>query len=496
MKRFRLLLLLAITFMFLPMQAQQLRTDIIADTLLAFARSHLGIPYRWAGTTTRGFDCAGFTRYVYGHFGISLPHSSAAQYPVGSPVKRGEWKPGDLVFFAGRAVRSHIGHVGIVTDADSAGFNFIHASVGHGIRLSHSSESYYAPRYRGACRLIASKRDAERSVMITNPTTLTFALVGDILLGNTYPSPTMPFSSGKHLFDHVAPILTAADLALGNLEGPFCDTTIERRKQESDHAYAFRMPPALAPLLQQAGFDFLSLANNHSADFGQAGLRYTTRLLDSLGIAYAGLRKQCPTTVVEVEGIRIGIAAFGHNSHTPRLTDSALVANTLMALRDSCQLLVVSFHGGAEGKTRLHLPDSAERYLGEQRGHLRRFAHQCVDFGADLVVGHGPHVPRAMELYRGRLIAYSLGNFCTPVGISLDDILGYAPLVTVRLAPDGRLIDGHIHSFHQPYRRGPRPDPQHRAARLIAHLSRQDFVDPGLTFHPDGPFGPSTAVMP
>lgn len=487
----RHLSLILLILLALPLGAQQLRSDIEVDSLLAFARRYLGTPYRWAGSSPKGFDCAGFTRYVYGRYGVALPHSSAAQYPVGTPVERGEWQPGDLVFFAGRALRSHIGHVGIVTDADSAGFNFIHASVGHGIRVSHSSESYYAPRYRGACRLIAPKVGADHAAVATDHAPLTLALVGDILLGNTYPCPTLPFASGRHLFDHARPLLAAADLALGNLEGPFCDTTVARRKQESDNAYAFRMPPSLAPLLREAGFDFVSLANNHSADFGHAGLRQTTHLLDSLGIAYAGLRRRCPTTVVEVQGVRVGIAAFGHNSHTPRLTDSALVASTLLSLRDSCQVVVVSFHGGAEGKAYIHVPDSAERYLGERRGDVRRFARQCVDLGADLVVGHGPHVPRAMELYRGRLIAYSLGNFCTPVGISLDGILGYAPLVTVRLASDGRLVEGCIHSFQQPYRKGPRPDAEHRAARLMAHLSRQDFGDPGLTFHPDGPFHPT-----
>lgn len=494
MPRLRPLLLATLLLLMLPLHGQQLRNDIVVDSLLSEARRHLGTPYRWAGSSNRGFDCAGFTRYVFGRYGIVLPHSSAAQYPVGLPVERGQWQPGDLVFFSGRAIRDHIGHVGIVTDADSSGFDFIHASVGHGIRVSHSSETYYAPRYRGACRLIAPRAHTtsfKPEPQIQQPD-ITLALVGDIMLGTTYPAPHLPLASGSRLFEHAAPLLATADLALGNLEGPFCDTSASRRKQETDNAYAFRMPPAYAPLLQAAGFGFLSLANNHTCDFGQTGLRRTMALLDSLGIAYAGLKHHCPTTLLRVGNTMVGIAAFGHNGHTPRLTDSTLVANTLRSLRDSCQLLIVSFHGGAEGKSRIHLPDSAERYLGEPRGHLRWFAHLCIDLGADLVFGHGPHVPRAMELYRGRLVAYSLGNFCTPVGISLDGILGYAPLLTVRLQPDGTLRDGHIHSFHQPYRKGPQPDSLHRAARLMAHLSRQDFDNPGLEFHPDGDFRPAS----
>ena len=142
-----LLLLLA-----LPLRAQH--ADVHPDTLLAEARRHLGTPYRWAGSSPKGFDCAGFTRYVFGRFSIDLPHSSAAQHPVGTPVEKGCWCPGDLVFFSGRAIQGPIGHVGIVVEADSATFRFIHAAVGGGIRISHSTEDYYARRYRGSCRII------------------------------------------------------------------------------------------------------------------------------------------------------------------------------------------------------------------------------------------------------------------------------------------------------------------------------------------------------
>lgn len=492
MPHHRLLPLILLSVLLLPLQAQQLRSDIAVDSLLAEARRHLGTPYRWAGSTPKGFDCAGFTRYIYGRYGVTLPHSSAAQFHVGVQVERGQWQPGDLVFFSGRAIRAHIGHVGIVTEADSATFSFIHASVGNGIRISRSTDSYYAPRYRGACRLIAPGPDTANPPPPTGGAALTLALVGDIMLGTTYPAPHLPLAGGKHLFDHVAPLLAAADLALGNLEGAFCDTSVGRRKQESEGAYAFRMPPAYAALLQGAGFDFLSLANNHTNDFGTPGLRRTMGLLDSLGIAYAGVRRHCRTARIRVDTLVVGVAAFGHNGHTLRLTDTALVASTVRALRDSCHLVVVSFHGGAEGVGSIHLPDTSERFLGERRGHLRRFAHRCVDLGADLVFGHGPHVPRAMELYRGRLIAYSLGNFCTPVGFSLKGMLGYAPLLVVRLNRDGSLRDGHIHSFRQTYRRGPQPDTLHRAARLIAHLSQEDIAWPGLSFHPDGDIRPAS----
>ena len=90
-------------------------------------------------------------------------------------------------------------------------------------------------------------------------------------------------------------------------------------------------------------------------------------------------------------------------------------------------IVIVSFHGGAEGNGAEMLPFAREIFAGEDRGNVVEFAHAMVDAGADLVLGHGPHVVRPMELYRDRLIAYSLGNFATYYGISVEGIRGIAP---------------------------------------------------------------------
>lgn len=503
MTRRLLLACLLLASLAFPLAAQQLRSDIVVDSVIAESMRHIGTPYRYGGSSPRGFDCAGFTRYIYGLFEVQLPHSSAAQYPVGKPVEQGQWQVGDLVFFTGRAIRKHIGHVGIVTGVDSSGFSFIHASVGHGIRVSHSKESYYVRRYVGACRLLEDRVPSLSPDPVPPPpavepsplpppsdTTFTLALVGDIMLATDFPSSMLPLDGGRHLFDHVAPLLREADLAMGNLEGVICDTLPPCRKKEGQYLHAFRTPPSFAPLLAEAGFDFLSLANNHSNDFGTSGLHQTMALLDSLGIRYAGVKNLCRTALVKVKGTLFGIAAFGHNGHTLKMSDTSLVNLTLETLRASCDIMIVTFHGGAEGTAYQHLPDSMETFLGEHRGHLRRFARRCVDRGADLVFGHGPHVPRAMEAYRGRLIAYSLGNFCTPTGFSLAGPAAYAPLLSVRIGRSGLLLDGRIHSFVQSYRRGPRPDPKHQAAHLIRSLSEEDFERQSLVFDDEGAFRP------
>jgi cell wall-associated NlpC family hydrolase len=124
--------------------------------ILDYAFQFRGVRYRAGSSSPSGFDCSGFTSFVFRKFGINLDRSSSAQVNDGRSVSRNELKPGDLVFFNGRAVGSRVGHVGIVTKVDEFGdgFTFIHASCSGGIRESHSSEAYYQRRYVGACRVL------------------------------------------------------------------------------------------------------------------------------------------------------------------------------------------------------------------------------------------------------------------------------------------------------------------------------------------------------
>lgn len=315
--------------------------------------------------------------------------------------------------------------------------------------------------------------------------TVTVALTGDIMMGTTYPATRLPQQDGRLLFSDVKALLQKADIAAGNLEGTLCDSgTCVKKVSETN--YAFCTPVSYAPLLAHAGYYFLSLANNHTNDFGWEGIVSTADALRDAGIRFAGIRKRYETALIEKDGIAYGFCAFGHSGYTCQHRDLKAVRRIITDLCNRADIVIVSFHGGAEGCAYDRLPYGKEMFLGEDRGSLREFARFCVDAGADIVFGHGPHVCRAIELYKNHLIAYSLGNFCTPFGISVEGKSGYAPLLEVRTLRDGRFVSGRIHSFIQQYGMGPRFDPDGNAAREIRRLTSLDMPGTPLIISGDG----------
>lgn len=321
--------------------------------------------------------------------------------------------------------------------------------------------------------------------------TFMFALTGDIMMGTTFPDSIhnthLPPNDGQDLLKAALPLLQRADFTAGNLEGPFLERGGRPKPcKDSTLCYIFRTPPHYVKNLHQAGFDFVSLANNHINDFGPEGVRTTRQTLKEAGIACAGVKGVCTTTTLKRNGLTVGVAAFGHNAITPNLNHLETVRKTVRELHERCDLVVVSFHGGSEGAQARHVPHAPEQCFGEERGDVCAFARACVDAGADVVYGHGPHVVRAVELYKNRLIAYSLGNFCTPYRISLSGRSGYAPVLTVTTTRDGRFVEGRIHSFVQYRGKGPQPDSTHRAAREVATLTQEDFPQTPLTLSADG----------
>lgn len=309
------------------------------------------------------------------------------------------------------------------------------------------------------------------------------ALTGDIMMGTTTPEPHLPTHEGTFLFWYVSPTLQSADFAMGNLEGTLCDTDpTPRHCKDTSICYLFKTPQHYVRNLANAGFDAVSIANNHINDFGSEGRDSTISTLHKADIAYAGLRKKCETTVTIRNGKHIGICCFSPNAITVNLLNITYATTLVRSLREKCDYVIVSFHGGGEGKDFLHVTREEEFCFGQSRGNVYAFAHACIDAGADLVFGHGPHVPRGLELYRGHLIAYSLGNFCTPYGIGILGMGGFAPLLFVEIDDDGLFVKGRIESYIQRKGAGPIKDPKEQAAQLMKRLSIEDFPESNLCF--------------
>jgi hypothetical protein len=314
---------------------------------------------------------------------------------------------------------------------------------------------------------------------------MTIAAVGDIMLGTDYPEDHLPDDDGVSFLSGVAAVLSASDLTFGNLEGVLLDGGRPRKVCTNPAAcFLFRSPSRYAEHFVDAGFDVLSLANNHARDFGEAGRTATMRTLDTAGIAHSGREGDFASLVVN--DVKVAVLAFAVTQKSNLMHDYDVAAETVLEHAATHDVVVVSFHGGAEGNDVTRLPFAEEEYVGEPRGDVVHFARKVVDAGADLVLGHGPHVVRAMERYHDRLIAYSLGNFATYYGISVDGLNGIAPILKVTLDGEGRFIEGEIYSTVQMRPGGPVRDESRQALHLIRDLSHQDFGTPGIRFLDNG----------
>lgn len=310
--------------------------------------------------------------------------------------------------------------------------------------------------------------------------------VGDVMPGTNYPGTSYLPRSCSALFQPVRNIIMEADIAIANLEGVFSSKGgTAKNCIDPKTCYVFRMPDEYAECIKDAGFDILGVANNHVNDFGLQGRRNTAKILDDLAIPFAGFQDR-NYVIYEANGLKIGFCAFAPHIGTLNLKDYEAAANLVSELKQKADIVIVSFHGGAEGKDHQHLVKGDEIYLGYNRGNTYRFAHTVIDAGADLVFGHGPHVVRAMEIYKDKLIAYSLGNFCTYRRFNLSGPNANAPILEVELNEEGRLISAKIHSFLQLGEGGPVFDPDKRAAKRINELSRQDFPNQKLNINSEG----------
>jgi poly-gamma-glutamate capsule biosynthesis protein CapA/YwtB (metallophosphatase superfamily) len=340
--------------------------------------------------------------------------------------------------------------------------------------------------------LAESKSAAAESFRSTAPAgaTVRIRAVGDMMIGTDFPEGFLPPDDAVGAFDGVRDWLRDTDVLFGNLEGPLCDrgtTTKCKPGAPEGSCYAFRSPGRYAKIYAAAGFHVVSTANNHAGDFGEECRLDTEKLLDEVGIAHSGRPGDIATLVRN--GLKIGLIGFHSSAATHNTLDIPKARELVSAVGAHHDLVIVAFHGGAEGPKALHVPDGMEVFYGEQRGDLRAFTHAVVDAGADLVLGSGPHVLRAMEIYKDRLIAYSLGNFATYGRFNVTGNGGIGAVLDVTLDKEGRFVAGRILSTQQTGEGIVSKDVFERGRDLVRTLSQEDFPQTGIEVALDGTIG-------
>ncbi len=313
-----------------------------------------------------------------------------------------------------------------------------------------------------------------------------FMAVGDIMLGTTFPNASYLPSKKVYPFADVQKVFNKAGVLFGNLEGTLTDTGKNaKRCKDPSKCYSFKSPEYFGKHFQKAGFDVMSIANNHIGDFGKIGIKNTIKTLDNLGIKNAGVLSK-PITTFEKDGIKYGFIAFAPNNDCLKINNLKKGIQMVKKLNKEVDVVIVSFHGGAEGTKHKNITRKTEYFYGENRGNVYSFAHKMIDAGADLILGHGPHVPRAIEVYKGKFIAYSMGNFATYKRFSMSGSKAYSPIFDLKLKNNGDFISGKIHSAIQTKTRYPFIDTSEKAYKEIKKLTLQDFPENKIKFSDNG----------
>ncbi|MEM8545410.1 MAG: CapA family protein [Cyanobacteria bacterium P01_H01_bin.119] len=305
------------------------------------------------------------------------------------------------------------------------------------------------------------------------PPALTIKAVGDIIPGTDYPNWRMP-GDPNYLFNSIRPFLIKeTDIVFGNFESTLTDFPNSAKDISRGMTFAFRTPPAYADVLTSAGFDVLSVANNHSFDFGQPGFDDTIANIENAGMQAVGRKGQI--TYVDAKGLRTAFIAFSYFDYHNSMHDLPAAQALIDQANQEADIVVISVHAGAEGTAAQQVRDRTEYFYGENRGNLVTFSRAVIDYGADLVLGHGSHVPRAIELYKDKLIAYSLGNFLGHETLSVSGALGNSMILQVGLDPDGNFVNGRVIPVALDPNGVPYLDDYFQSVILVRKLTRQDF---------------------
>lgn len=254
-----------------------------------------------------------------------------------------------------------------------------------------------------------TRRHLFQSIPLYDPATsvIEIAAVGDLMM-SSWIVEQVAEKGVDYPFDSTRIVLQKADLAIANLEAPLT----QKGERFFNKTYTFKVPPDFISGMSNAGFDVFTLANNHIVDFGCEGLTNTIYTLRNAGIQYSGagdnINRACEPAFVSVNDVKVAFLGFSMTypqefwATSTRCGTCYPTEELLYTLVTDCEsradITVVSFHWGAEKHT-------------YPRDYQMEYGRAAIDYGADLVLGHHPHVLQGFELYQGKLIAYSLGNY-------------------------------------------------------------------------------------
>jgi poly-gamma-glutamate capsule biosynthesis protein CapA/YwtB (metallophosphatase superfamily) len=250
---------------------------------------------------------------------------------------------------------------------------------------------------------------------------ITISAVGDMVFSSTIKDPSSTFIGVE---DNLK-----ADIQYGNLEGPITTYTKPAKDTTKSKMFAFKFPPITSQILKNAGFSAVLVANNHSFDYGTVGFKETLQYLTQAQIDAIGLKGDI--TYKNIKGKKVAIVGFHYSNRFNDINDLTSAANLAKKAREEADLVIAVFHGGKEGTDAAYVYNQVEYFGHEKRGNVYLFAHTLIDAGVDVVIGCGPHTLRGLELYKNKLIAYSLGNFLAAGGLSVKGSLSNSAILKI-----------------------------------------------------------------
>jgi poly-gamma-glutamate capsule biosynthesis protein CapA/YwtB (metallophosphatase superfamily) len=345
-----------------------------------------------------------------------------------------------------------------------------------------AAEANLASAADGAAIAIEPMLTAESSTALTPPAlavpvALTIKAVGDIIPGTDYQRYRLP-DDWQYLFGSIQYHLGEADITFGNFESTLTEVPSSSKNTGSANTFAFRTPPWYASVLKEAGFDVLSVANNHSMDFFEQGFSDTIAHIEAAGMKAVGRKGEI--LYLEAQGQTVAFIAFSNYPEHNQVQDIEGAIALVETANAQADIVVVSFHAGKEGTDATVTRDQDELFYSENRGNVVRFSRAVVDHGADLVLGHGPHVPRAIELYNNKLIAYSLGNFLGYRSLSTVGPLGTSLILQTNLDAEGNFVSGRIIPVALDRNGVPYLDDHFGGVVLVRQFTQRDFPDTPL----------------